>query len=192
MDAWYFSTETKRLRFGDDREIAVGVTHSIEGEPWLCDRGLHASVKALDALSYAPGPIVWRVRLGGTILTGDDKLCATERTYLSGGIDASETLRLFARKCALDVAHLWDAPQVVIDYLNTGDESIRAAAKEAVWAGGAARDAAWDAAWGAARDAAWIAARAAARAAAWAAAWDAARDVQNSRLESMLNDLIGT
>src|SRR5690606_19611648 len=132
------------------------------------------------ALGYAPGPILWRVELGGTIVTGDDKVCATERTYL-WGVDASECLREFARKCALDVIHLWDAPELVVRYLKTGDESIRAAARPAAWdaAWAAARAAAWDAAaWAAARAtaraAAWDAAKEAARAAARDAAWDAA------------------
>jgi len=40
----------------------------------------------------------------------------------------------------LDVIHLWDAPAVVREYLETGDESKR----DAAWA--AARDAAWGAA----------------------------------------------
>jgi len=78
-----------------------------------------------------------------------------------------EQQREFACWCALSVIHLWDAPKVVIQYLETQDESIRDAAM-----------AAWDAAW----DAAWVeraAERAAARAAIWGAAqtaaWDAAR-----------------
>lgn len=95
--------------------------------------GLHASLHPLDALQYAPGEILCRVEMGGDIVYGDDKLVATERTVIAMG-DATEMLRKFSRLCALDVIHLWDAPQVVIDYLNTGDESIR------------------DAAWGAARD----------------------------------------
>ena len=53
-------------------------------------------------------------------------------------------IRRFACDCALDVIHLWDAPPIVKKYLETGDEKIRAAA----------RDAAWDAAWAAAGDAA--------------------------------------
>jgi hypothetical protein len=68
-------------------------------------------------------------------------------------------LRYFARTQAMSVAHLWDAPDVVAEFLMTGDESIRAAARDA------ARAAARAAAWAAARDAA----RDAARAAAWAA-----------------------
>ena len=46
----------------------------------------------------------------------------------------------FARWNALQVLHLWNAPELVQEYLETGNEAIRAAA----WA--AARAAAWDAA----------------------------------------------
>jgi hypothetical protein len=86
-------------------------------------------------------------------------------------------LRYFARTQAMSVAHLWDAPDVVAEFLMTGDESIRAAARAAAWdaACDAARAAACDAARAAARDAACDAARAAARDAARAAACDAAR-----------------
>ena len=88
----------------------------------------------------------------------------------------------------MSVIHLWDAPDVVRQYLETGDESLRdaaqAAAQVAVWdaaqaaratrdAAQAARDAAQAAR--ATRAAAWDAARAtraAARAATQAAAWD--------------------
>ena len=183
MLAWYFSTADKKLQHGDGREIAKGRTHKVEGKLALCSHGLHASVRPIDALQYAPGPILWRVKLGGEILKGEDKLCASARTYL-WGFDATAMLREFARKCALDVIHLWNAPEVVKTYLTTGDESLRAAARDAAWA--AARAAAWDAAWAAAWDAAWAAARAAARAAAWDAAWDAARDAQNRRLLAMI------
>jgi len=200
VEAWYFSEASKKLRFDDRRDIAIGVTHTAEGKLELCQRGLHASVKAFDALSYAPGNIVWRVRLGGEILEGDDKLCARERTYIAGGVEAEETLRKFSRRVALDVIHLWDAPEVVRQYLETGDGSLRAAAwaaardapRDAAWA--AARAAAWDAAWDAARDAAWAAAwaaaRDAARDAAWAAARDAAFEKYNGWLEEMLRELV--
>ena len=82
-------------------------------------------------------------------------------------------MRRFAADQALSVAHLWDMPQIVREYLTTLDESKRNAAwdaaRSAAWS--AARNArnAWDAwdAW----DASWSA-----RSAAWNAAWDAARD----------------
>ena len=191
MKAWYFNSKDRKLRYGDNRIIKAGLTHKVTRKPVLCNAGLHGSKRIIDALSYAPGPIVWRVELGGEMAIGDDKISATERHYL-WGYDATDVLRRFARKCALDVIHLWDAPDVVIQYLKTGDENLRAAARDAAWA--VARDAARAAAWAVARDAAWDAARAAAwaaawdaaRAAAWAAAWAAATKKQNNRLTQLI------
>ena len=196
MLGWYFAADDRKLRYGDGRLVRKGATHKVDVEPELCERGLHASKRIIDALQYAPGSVICRVKLGGKVVHGDDKSCATERTYLAV-IDGEKLLREFARKCALKVIHLWDAPRVVKDYLETGDESLRAAARDAAWA--AARDAARDAAWAAARDAAGAAARAATRAAArdaaWAAAraaaWAAARDAQNKMLEQMVLEAMG-
>ncbi len=204
MKAWYFSTIDKKLRYGDDREIAIGVTHEVEGKPFLCNYGLHGSHLLLDALSYAPGPVVWRVELSGEMEVGVDKIAAQERTYLSGGIDITDILWKFARLCALDVAHLWDAPDVVIQFLKTGDESLRTTAWDASRdasrsARGASWSAAWDASW-AARGASRDAARRASRD-AWGAARDAAMGVshaigndarlkQNLRLTAMVSRAI--
>ena len=167
MKAWYFSENPPRLRYGDGRKIKAGITHKVKCDPVLCEAGLHGSVRPIDALEYAPGPYIWRVELGGQIVRGDDKAVATERTYL-WGCDATDTLRKFARLCALDVIHLWDAPDIVVRYLKTGDESLRDAVRAAAWAD----------AWAAARAAAWAAAR--------DAAWAAVRDAQNKRLTRML------
>ncbi len=85
--AWYFSDESRTLRHGDGREIALGVTHSIEGgDPKLYERGLHGSVRILDALKFAPGPVVYRVELSGKMDVGADKIAATRRRYIAGGI----------------------------------------------------------------------------------------------------------
>ena len=158
--AWHFVGATLR----DGRPIpADGETLKHRGKLVPCERGLHASDRLIDALQYAPGWTLCRVRMGGTIKRETDKLVARERTIL-WRIDATDVLRAFACKCALDVAHLWDMPPIVRKYLETGDESIR------------------DAAWAAARDAA----RAAARDAAWAAARDAARAAQNTALTEMV------
>ena len=137
---WHFSDETERLRYGDGRKIAVGVTHTVECELRLCESGLHASACVLDALQYAPGHILWRVSLGGEIVHGDDKSCATQRTY-HVRLDAENVLKAFARRCALQVIHLLEVPQVIRDYLETGDENLRDAARAAWAASAAARDA---------------------------------------------------
>jgi hypothetical protein len=132
------------------------------------------------------------VRCDGEHIFDQDKLVCRERTIVSR-IDTTELLREYARLCAMSVVHLWDAPSVVKEYLKTGNESIRKAARDAAWAAReVARDAArsavwaaWAAARDAARDAAWAAraARDAAGDAAWAAwaARDAARAVRATR-----------
>ena len=204
MNYWHFSREDKRLNYGDGRLIEVGVTHTVEPPVKLCEHGLHASKYAADALNYAPGPVLWLVELSGEVIHDDDKSVATERKYLAE-IDATELLREHARWCALQVIELWDAPDVVRRYLESGEESLRAAARAAGAAAGAA-GAAWAAgaaAWaaGAAAGAAWAAGSAAgaagaARAAAWAArdasdasraARAAARDAQRDNLEKLVN-----
>jgi len=156
---------------------APGVELRHDGPLVLCSSGLHASRLLYDALEYAPGPYICRVRLGGTIIRDKDKVVATSRTVL-WGYDATAVLRRFARAQALSVAHMWDAPPVVLQWLRTGDESLRVRARAAAaWSSEAAEAAALAAALAAlaaalaAEAAAWpAAARAAARSAAWSAA----------------------
>jgi hypothetical protein len=136
----------------------------------MCEHGLHWSRDPFDALQYAPGNTLCLVDADGEIAEQADKGCSTRRRIICRA-DAEPMLFEFARWAALQVIHLWDAPKVVRDFLETGDESLRdaarAAARDAARAAArdAARDAARAAAWAAARDAAWAAARAAARAA---------------------------
>jgi len=177
-----------------------GETLRWNGDLIMCQSGLHASRKAWQALEYAPGHTLCRVHCAGKIIAENDKIVCRERTIISR-IDTSVILWAFARKCALDVAHLWECPPVVLEYLEAGDEAkrdaARAAARDAAWAAAwdAAGAAAWDAAGAAARaaardatwDATWAAARAAARAATWAAAGAAAKTKQRRRFTRMVN-----
>ena len=166
MTYWHFAEIDDKARpvMRDGTLIKPGKKYET-GVAQLCVSGYHGSERVIDALHYAPGPWVSKRTITGTIVRGDDKLCGTECVH-SEGIDATEVLRKFARMCALDVIDKWDAPEVVVRYLKTGDESIRDAARAAAWAAADAADAA-----DAARD----------------AAWDAARDAQNKRLTRMLN-----
>jgi hypothetical protein len=96
---FHFLRTDRKLRYADDdRVIEPGMTVKATGRLALCENGCHASPRAIDALKYAPGPIVCRVALGGAILTGDDKVCARTRTVLWMA-DAEKTLRLFAIWC---------------------------------------------------------------------------------------------
>src|SRR5574343_568575 len=191
--AWWFEPADGLLQYGDGRKPEKGITHTVCVKPVPCKAGLHASVRSIDALVYARSSVLWRVQLGGAIVHDNKKCSATERTYIQR-IDIEPQLREFARWCALQVIHLWDAPDVVRQYLETGDESLRDAAQAAVWdaaedvaseaaaaraAAGAAAAAVRDA-----RDARSAAAASAVRDAesAWAAAWDA----QNVELERLV------
>jgi hypothetical protein len=167
--AWHFVGDTLR----DGRPVPKDgewLVHS--GEVELCASGLHASRDAFDALRYAPGSTLCLVECAGHVIEGDDKLVCSERKIVVR-MDAERMLRWYARQQALSVVHLWEPPDVVLDYL-MGDDSVRAAAEAA--AAAAARAAA-----------AWVAARAAAEAAAAAraaAAWAAARAAEAEAVEA--------
>ena len=203
MLAWHFLPEDKRLGYGDGRLVEVGQTLECEGEPALCSNGMHGSVRLIDALKYASGPIVCRVEIEGDVIESEDKLCGRRRTVL-WMLDATQILHEFACQCAEDAMTLVERPD---------ERSVAAIEAKRAWLDGKITDeeldaawaAAWDAAldaasWAAARDAAaWAVAWAAARNAAWAArsaAWNASRSAaqddarakQNERLTAMVMD----
>ena len=173
--AWHFTGD--KLRDGSPIP-PIGHTLVHTGVIEMCVSGYHWSRTPFQALSYAPGPLLHKVRIGGTIReTKGDKGVSSERTILAT-IDATPLMRRFAADQALSVAHLWPMPDVVREYLTGLDEAKRSAAE-----GAAARAAAWDAAW-AAESAAWRAASA-----AWSAAWRAAESAAWRAAESAaLND----
>lgn len=189
MIAYHFVGATLR----DGRPIpADGEWLEHDGPLEMCASGLHASLHPYDALKYAPGNTLCLVECEGDVEHQDGKLVCRRRKIIAR-IDAEPLLREYARWCALQVVELWDAPEVVRQYLTTGSESLRAAAWAAARA--AAGDAAWAAAWAAARDAAWATAWATATAAAWAAAgatatataWAAAWDAQKDHLQKLVD-----
>jgi hypothetical protein len=198
--AWHWLAADRRLGYGDGRLVKPGQTLAIDGEPELCKNGLHASRSILDALGYAQGPIVCRVRLSGHVVKGDDKLVGTERRCL-WMVDATTILRKWAIWCAeraLDrVAARADLVESDLRALSASRDALDCARRylagevtestlRTAWGAAcdAAGDAAWDAAWGAAGDAAkgatwslaWVSAWGAAWGAAWSAAWDASGD----------------
>lgn len=205
--AWHFVQQDRRLRYGDGNTVAAGCVYEVPGPLQLCRWGLHASAMALDAISYAPGPIVCRVKLSGQIIHGDDKSVATRREVL-WLVDATGVLHEFACRVAEDAlraasvtdTRAWAAIEAKRKWLAgeiKGADLIAASTAASVSAWGAASDAARDDAWvaasAAARTAAWAvareAARDAARDAAWNAAWAAARDRYNAILTQMLEEI---
>ena len=118
----------------DGRPIPrIGRWLTFSGTPSPCKCGLHASPDAFDALQYAPGNFLHRVQLGGKIVSHGNPVnkFAAQKRKIIASIDAIEIMRLFARRVALDAIHLWDAPPVVKEFLETGDPSNAASAANA-------------------------------------------------------------
>lgn len=159
--------------------IGKWLTH--EGLVVPCESGYHLSKHPFDALLLAPGCVLHRAELEGDLQSHGNppNKYAGRRRRILATIDTTPFLRRFARLCALDVIHLWNAPAIVVRYLRTGDESLRdiahSAAVEAA-ADAAANAALPDAAFNAADAAAYVSAYVAApcltsvaRATAWSA-----------------------
>ena len=172
---WHFLPADRRLRWGSCEVVEAGRTYRAKGPLVLCENGMHASRRAIDALPYAPGPVVSRVELLGERLDDGDKSCARERLVLWLA-DATTVLHEFACAMATDALCAAEARGERVDprlwaAIETKRRWLRGDATDQELA--AARAAAWDAAWDA----------------AWAAAWDAARAAQNVMLETMLGSL---
>jgi hypothetical protein len=90
--AWHFLREDGCLNHPPYTKVEVGQTLMTDGEPIHV---FYASVRAIDALAYASGPIVCRVELRGVIVADDDKAVANQRTVLAMA-DASTVLHEFA------------------------------------------------------------------------------------------------
>ena len=165
---WHFLYEGHKLR--------NGTTAPKDGEwlevknPAICVQGLHGSLTPYDALKYAPGPILCLCEFSEPVDQHEDKF-VSERRRIIARMDATEMLRYYARIQALSVVHMWDAPDIILDYLMTGDERIRASAMAS--ARGSTMDAAKASAMDAAMDAAMASARGSAMDAAVASAMDA-------------------
>jgi hypothetical protein len=99
-EAWHFLRADKHLRYWPFTQVEVGQKLTYDQPPQLCIGGLHASYRLIDAIKYAPGPVLCRVSLGGAIVEGLDKVAAQERTCLAM-VEASRLLHGFAMKCVI-------------------------------------------------------------------------------------------
>lgn len=97
----------------------------------ICQPGMyHCSTRAIDALTYAPGPCVAIVRVYQNVATQDDKAAGQRRDTLTDYVDASEALSDSARLFARQVAHAYpgEMDRNVIRWLWDGDMQARSAA----------------------------------------------------------------
>jgi len=184
--AWHFIGADRRLAHdGSDLTVEPGYIYSIGDDEIVkpCRVGLHASISAFDALQYATGPVICRVRLWGDLQHHDnDKIAARHREVLAVA-DVARQLRLFACFCVRSTPigngkTAWD--------LLTDERSRNAV----IVAERFANDEATAEESEAARGSAWGAAMGSARGAAWGAAREAARDFQRNQFERMMLEAI--
>ena len=183
IKAWHFVSEDRMLAY-DLMKVEAGYIYGEpEGEVIICKRGMHASRRVSDALSFAPGAQLCRVACWGDVAEDADKLVSRYREVIAIK-DVSAELRLWGCWCIRNTPigggkTVWDLltdersrNAVEVAELFARNEVTRkelAAARAAAWA--AARDAAWDA--------------------AWAAAWAAASKLQADELERRMLVLFG-
>lgn len=79
---WHFIGRDRRLRH-TGRPVIEGGTTSIKGTVQLCINGLHASELIIDALKYAPGPLLCLVEVSGEMQSDYDKFCGKNRRVLA-------------------------------------------------------------------------------------------------------------
>ena len=99
IKAWHFVDDDGKRRDGLVEQ--VGETYHYEGTPVMCESGLHASRKILDALQYARGFIVRRVECWGKAAEDADKLVCKHRKVLWEK-DITNVLHEFACRVAED------------------------------------------------------------------------------------------
>jgi hypothetical protein len=216
--AWHFVAGNRMLRDGSllvepGYIYSIGAEESVE----MCEVGMHASRRAIDALQYAPGPVVCRVRLWGDVREDADRLVARHREVLWMA-DATRELHQFGVWCvrhtpladgrtvwhvlsdlrsrrAVTMKESWLRGEATDSDLSAARSAAMSAAESAAMsaamsaAESAANSAANSAAESAAQCAAWSAAESAAWSAAWSAARSAAESAQNTELTRLLRRL---
>jgi hypothetical protein len=114
--AWHFLPTDGKTANRNRRKVEAGKTYSCRGPIVLCENAMHGSRRIIDALYYAPGPIVELVDIWGDVVEQSDKLGGRHRECL-WMTDISDILHEFAcrcaedalRKCGIKDKHSWAA-----------------------------------------------------------------------------------
>lgn len=113
--AWHWLAEDRKTA-NDYRglgrvDVERGEVLTVDRPIVACHRGLHASKRVYDALYYAPGPILCRVRCWGQVDSHRDKIAAQHREVVWMA-DATEVLRRWACDMAEPFLCKGDSPAV--------------------------------------------------------------------------------
>lgn len=79
---YHISRNDRRLGYGDEREIVLGETLTIDKFPSYGRVGLHGSESVLDALDSGSGSHLWLVEIYGDVDAGEHGVCGRNRTAI--------------------------------------------------------------------------------------------------------------
>src|SRR5690242_14841191 len=131
MLAWHWVNEERMLR--DGQPVEVGRVYALKRgvTPVVCMRGFHGSTWALDALRYAPGPIICLVRLSGTMHIASESAFDDDRHFDRYKIAASRRRVLWmadATRVLHECAVAWETVTHFITEVNGGTVDPRVSA----------------------------------------------------------------
>lgn len=129
MIGWYFAPQNGRLKFGDNRPIVEGETHSVEGDLKICQSGLHAGTTPSYALPFGTGTELWQVRLTNeegfpedgsywNMFYSGGKVAGRTRTYLKKVNVYPAMVQRALDRVRVEMKDWTDAPQIVKDFLD--------------------------------------------------------------------------
>ena len=180
--AWHF---TDGMKLMDGQVLKQGKVYHVP-DIKICERGLHASKRLIDAFEYAKGSVLSQVRCWGNVETQSDKIVAEYRVA-DTILDIDFQLHWWATDIASDALgycgvtdqRSWDAIETKRSWLcgNSTDDELDEA-RSAAW------DASWDA-WNAAWNASWNASLNAAWDVSWDVSWSDVRSAARSTIRSV-------
>lgn len=135
MWAWYWSVDGA---FPNGQKVpALGEWEWYRPGIRFVGEGFRTRFAAMDMMSGIPDDAthIHRVRVAGTVVPTYKVLSAT-KIKVEWSVPAEPVLSAFARWCALIVARVWtgrwSVPKAVVEFLKTGDESLRPQASKEV------------------------------------------------------------
>jgi hypothetical protein len=104
-----------------DPDVPLGKGANVYGGPRREENGLFATRQLINGMGHFWGLNIWRVRVTGRVMESAQELCATERLVL-WGIDGSDIILDFARRCAARAAEVMALPvnPIVARFLREG------------------------------------------------------------------------
>lgn len=105
INAWHFLNKECQLRYRTQELVEVGKKYYASGPLAICKNGMHACIRVIDALQYAPGYTLCYVTCGGDIVQHGNELCSRWRR-VERMMDATKLLHEFSCNIAEEMLQI--------------------------------------------------------------------------------------